>query len=371
VPSLIAVGGCLFVFQGDVRRMLSPPVNRYGMAGTFHLEAIIDDLYDAAVSKRDILLAGPSGSGKELAAQAVATIMGGADTPIPVVTCNAARFSSEEQAVTALFGVGKNVFSSVDPSPGLIEQSDKGILFLDEVHNLSEHVQRSLLRVIENRELSRVGREADIRAVSVRFILSSNMSSPLFGLAHDLLARLRLVELPALHERFADIPTIFDYFLGAASRNHRLEKRVIDEIVEALDVDHYEMMCLDGFRVDNFRGVIDLSERIVSKVANGVSPVEAVDMVFEYRFVGSPVLKRMSEYAPEAAASFSKSPLTLETTLDKGQIYRQNRRLIIDVYLNQAKKRIATTVRILKHDYKIKTTRHSLARYLQKWGVSC
>ena len=127
------------------------------MAGNFHVGPLLLSLQQAAVSGRHVLLAGPSGAGKELCAQALAIMMGAGRKPLSLTAHNAARFTSEEEAASTLFGIGSKVFSNVDPRPGVVEQAHGGALFLDEIHNLPERVQRSLLRVIEDGLLSRIG----------------------------------------------------------------------------------------------------------------------------------------------------------------------------------------------------------------------
>ncbi|MCP4199219.1 MAG: sigma-54-dependent Fis family transcriptional regulator [Proteobacteria bacterium] len=150
-PSVIRVGRAVLVFQNNAKALLNPaPHERFGMAGNFHVGQLLQNLQQAAISGRHILLAGPSGAGKELCAHALASMMGTPNAPLPLIAHNAARFTSEEEAASTLFGIGPKVFSNVDSRPGLVEQAHSGALFLDEIHNLPERVQRSLLRVIED-----------------------------------------------------------------------------------------------------------------------------------------------------------------------------------------------------------------------------
>ena len=405
--ALILAGNCLFVFHRDARGMFNPPVKRYGMCGTFHLERILADLNEAALTGKHILLSGASGSGKELAATALAemsmmsTTGDGGPT---LISCNAARFSSDEQAVAAVFGVGKRVFSDVEARPGLIELAEGGVLFLDEVHNLSERVQRSLLRVMEDGKFSRLGEEGRMREISVRFVLSSNDMGPSFGLASDLLARLLYVSVPPLKERIADIPRLLDYFMGICLAKHGLEG-MYGEVLKALEVEHYEAMCLDGFPKDNVRGILDICERTAAGIASGLSPMEAVDQVFSKRFADSASIKRLMEEETDAlsrsadacdrafvskpseaprsisdlsgfcrgAARAAAPPVPVPArneTCDKRRIYYDNKDLIIWVFQNEAHRQISTTRRILLNKYRIHTSRHSLTVNLQKWGVS-
>ncbi len=88
---------------------------------------MIRHLKETALSSRHVLIAGPSGSGKELAAKALAGLM--EDSGGPLIAHNAAHFASQEEAATTLFGVGPRVFSGVDARAGLIEKAFGGTLF--------------------------------------------------------------------------------------------------------------------------------------------------------------------------------------------------------------------------------------------------
>lgn len=371
--SVIVAGNSVFVFHEDISRKMSPPVDSFGMTGAFYLEEIIESLQDAAVSSRHILLTGPSGSGKELCGRALRDLMFPSRQTTPFMVCNAARFSSAEQAVAALFGVGKNVFSSVASREGLIESADGGVLFLDEAHTMAPPVQRSLLRVIETGECSRLGNESELKHVTTRFILTSNAEAPLYGFVHDLYARLLTVHILPLSKRMGDVPTIFNAILNTALERHRIDESTKVALRSIIDVDHYEMMCIDGFPSDNVRGIIDLCDRIAGRLVMGALPAEAVDDVFSSRFAASPVYLRLS--SPEDLArgenfeTAATSEPTAEATSYKGKLYRANRALIIELYRKRAKGNISALSRILATEYRLNTTRHSLTIYLQKWGI--
>ncbi len=274
--AVIRAGRVLMVYLADARPVLgAQALHYYGIVGKFHAAALVSELDDAVRSGRNLLLTGPSGSGKELAALAVARMAGR-----ELSTHNAARFTSEEEATTSLFGVAEGVFTSVKERAGYIEEAEGGVLFLDEAHNLPVRVQKSLLRVLEDGWLARFGETTDIK-VDVRFVLASNEPPKKYGLTRDLLARLRVQEIPGLAGRIADIPGIFDHLLEQAIKKAGLPVMPFDE---ALSEDHYESLMLDGFKEDNVRGLDDLADRIVSKVKTGATLAEATGEIFSRRY---------------------------------------------------------------------------------------
>jgi transcriptional regulator with AAA-type ATPase domain len=221
---------------------------------------------------------------------------------------NAARFGTEDEAASSLFGVARSVFTGVEERVGLIARADRKVLFVDEAHNLPYRVQKSLLRVMEDSIVSRIGETRESRP-DVRFILASNESPPLFGLAHDLVARLRVIEISALKQRAADIPSIFRHVVRDAFRRIGREDISVDSI---FSIDHYELLSLDGFCSDNTRGLMRIANCIAEEITAGAAPREAVRLVFEKRFSKNPVLCR--EYQPaRSAVPVNPAPLACST----------------------------------------------------------
>ncbi len=346
--AVIRAGSAVLVFVRDASLLVEPPpIERYEMAGVFHTGPLLDELGDAASSARHVLLAGPTGTGKELAARAIAS-MTAADSGVPpkLLAHNAARFSSAEEAAATLFGVGARVFSGVDERAGLIAQAHGGALFLDEVHNLPARVQRSLLRVIEDGQTARIG-EAATAPADVRFIFASNAPGETRGLAGDLFARLRLVRIPQLAERIADIPNIFEAVLTKTFERYSLDAALVLPLLEA---DHYEALCLDGFPSENIRGLVDLADRIATRISRGSAPLKAVETVFGSKYGDGPVARR-------GEPNKTKGPLH----------YEENRDLIIAAY-RECHGNLSAAERLLK-SRGLSCSRRWLAKYLEKWGA--
>ncbi len=344
--AVIRAGRAVLVFHRDaVEFMQTPPSERYGMAGRFHIGPLLGDLGEAATSARHVLLSGPTGTGKELAARAIAGMMGNSGDPLPLLAYNAARIASSEEAMSTLFGVVPRFFSNVDARRGMIEQASGGALLIDEVHNLPAQTQRSLLRIIEDGKLARLGENVS-RPVDVRFIFASNVSGKTNGLTNDLFARLRRVEIPPLAERAADVPAIFDAVLGAALEDH--QKDSVPALAE-LSGDHYEALCLDSFAANNVRGLVDLADRIATRMVAGAEPKAAITHIFSDRFGDGLVASRRGG---EGRTESSR--------------YEQNKPTIIATF-RECGGNLTETERQLK-SRGLRCSRRWLAVFLEKWG---
>jgi len=346
--SVIRAGDAVLVFLEDITPFMEAPgMDRCGMAGRFHTPMLLEMLHDASLSSRHLLLAGPTGTGKELAAQALAKLTGKRGAPSKLIAFNAAKFTNEEEATTTLFGVAARVFSNVDARAGLIEEAHGGILFLDEVHNLPSRIQRSLLRIIEDGCTSRIG-EKTTRPADVRFVFASNAEPPEYRMAPDLLARLRVVTIPTLSERVADAPSIFHTLFENSLKQHGKDP---SSALACLSGDHYEALCLDRFERANIRGLADVTDRIMTRIRAGSKPEEAVTAVFNDRFRDGPVALR-----------YAHTPRT--NTLSH---YERNKEIIIAA-CRECGGNLSATERLLE-SRKIHCSRRWLMVYLDKWGV--
>ena len=173
-------------------------------------------LQKAAANDVSVLLQGETGVGKEIFARSLHLNSPRAEQPFVAVNC---ACIPPDLIESELFGVEKGAFTGAHTSrPGKFERANSGTLFLDEVVELSPRAQATLLRVLQEGELERVG-GAETRKMDVRLVVATNenleeaVTNGKFRA--DLFYRLNIypVHIPALRERRDDIPLLVDHFL--------------------------------------------------------------------------------------------------------------------------------------------------------------
>ena len=167
-----------------------------------------------------VLIMGPNGSGKELVARSL--YEQSARSAMPYIEVNCAAIPSE-LIESELFGHEKGSFTSaIKQHKGKFEQADGGTLFLDEIGDMSLAAQAKVLRVLQEKKLSRVGSDKDI-IVDVRVVAATNKDLrkeiEKGNFREDLYYRLSVVviKVPSLDERKDDIPLLVDYFVQQLS----------------------------------------------------------------------------------------------------------------------------------------------------------
>ncbi len=216
----IRVGQTLLRFQvetGTIEIDLSHQTKFFELVGvSLRMREIFAVLEKVAAADLTVLVRGETGTGKELVARAVHRASKRAKRPLIVQDCSAIPATLIE---TTLFGHEKGSFTgAVDRHRGCFEQADGGTLFLDEIGELSLELQPKLLRVLEHREVQRVGGTRTV-PIDVRVIAATNRDLRQMvnegSFREDLYYRLSVVqvELPSLKERAEDIPLLVNDFI--------------------------------------------------------------------------------------------------------------------------------------------------------------
>ncbi len=199
---------------------------------------LLDTVSQVAPSEATALITGESGTGKELIAAAIHFNSARRDGPFVQLNCAAI---TETLLESELFGHEKGAFTGAERRrEGRFHQADGGSLFLDEVSEMPLSMQVKLLRVLQEREFTRVGGDAAVR-VDVRLIAATNRRLPDLIAAgkfrEDLYYRLNVVGLsvPPLRERREDIPLLVQHFLESfAQRNRKPIKGVTPQAMDRL-----------------------------------------------------------------------------------------------------------------------------------------
>jgi DNA-binding NtrC family response regulator len=185
------------------------------------MQAVFDVIRKVADTDLTVLIRGPSGTGKELVANAIH--YRGPRRTRPLVKVNCAAFS-RELVESELFGHEKGAFTGATATrEGKFEIADGGTLLLDEIGDMALETQAKILRVLQEKELERVGGNRTIK-VDVRVLAATNQDLENRVRAgtfrQDLYYRLNVVAvtLPALRDRPGDLPPLIEHFLAEAAK---------------------------------------------------------------------------------------------------------------------------------------------------------
>ena len=185
---------------------------------------LMETVAQVAPSEATVLITGESGTGKEMVAGAIHFNSPRKDGPFVKINCAAI---TETLLESELFGHEKGAFTGAHrQKEGRFRQAHGGSLFLDEISEMSFAMQVKLLRVLQEREITRVGGEEVIK-VDVRIIAATNKDLAreieVGRFREDLYYRLNVValEMPPLRERREDIPLLAQHFLEALSKENR------------------------------------------------------------------------------------------------------------------------------------------------------
>ncbi len=225
----------------------------------------------AAKANSRILIVGPSGAGKELAARMLHNASGRAEGPFVVI--NAAAITPERMEME-LFGIEPN--GEHPRKTGALEEAHGGTLFIDEIGDMPRETQNKILRVLVDQTFQRQGGTAKVN-VDVRIISSTarNLEEEIAAgrFREDLYHRLSVVPIrvPPLSERREDIPELIDYFMDQISAATGLPKRQIGQDAMAVLQSHVWP--------GNVRQLRNNVERVMILASGGPEVIITADML--------------------------------------------------------------------------------------------
>jgi transcriptional regulator with PAS, ATPase and Fis domain len=217
-------------------------------AGGFPLEGIIGEsatmreirsrVSRVATSDSNVLITGETGTGKELLAEAVHRKSSRRLKPLVAINCAAIPDTLLE---SELFGYAKGSFTGADShNEGRLKAADQGTVFLDEIGDMTAYAQAKILRMLESKEIQRLGCNRGI-PLDVRVIAATNQDLEQLSKENkfrkDLYFRLNVarIHLPPLRERREDLLSLVDYYLGRFNRRFgRKVRGLTEEAMECL-----------------------------------------------------------------------------------------------------------------------------------------
>ena len=224
-----------------------------------------------------VLIVGESGSGKELVARELHRLGPGVNTPLVAVNCAALP---DQLIESELFGHERGAFTGADRlRRGAFETAANGTLFLDEIGELPIAAQAKLLRVLENRQVMRLGGSRAME-ISARVVaathrdLEKDVETGRFR--QDLFYRLNvhMLRVPPLRERLSDIPAVVDQLLGAIATHLRVRPKSVTPAALAL-------LAAWDWRKNNVRELRNCLERMM--ISSDAAVMDVADVPSEIR----------------------------------------------------------------------------------------
>jgi DNA-binding NtrC family response regulator len=261
-----------------------------------------------------VLLIGETGTGKELVARAIHNNSEYANEPFIAVNCTALP---ETLLESELFGHERGAFTgALERKIGKFEQAAKGTIFLDEIGDLTPELQQKLLRVLQEREMERLG-DTNLIPVEARFIAATNQDLKKLikegYFREDLYYRLNVVKitLPPLKERKDDIPLLANFFLKRY--NSRLKKNISGISNKALSF-------LESYNYPgNVRELENLIERAVMLTSGNLLLTDAIG---EMQKEKSPIPLQL----PLVSSDFAESRDYIQNVFEKQFVREQLKR---------------------------------------------
>jgi len=247
----------------------------------------LQKLEQFAPSEAPVLITGETGVGKELFASALYLL--GKRNGEPYMPVNCGQFADENLMVSELFGHAKGSFTgAINDRRGVFETTDGGVIFLDEIGELSPCVQKMLLRVIDQKEIMPLG-STKIRRVDIRVISATHRHLESMAEAgkfrEDLFYRLSCLHLhiPALRERGDDRVLLLTYYLDQLNTAHWVQKQFSSEALDFLksygfpgNIRELKNIVETGFRVShgNLIQLDDITDKLQHRRKSDLLPLD-------------------------------------------------------------------------------------------------
>ncbi|HEX3068984.1 MAG TPA: sigma 54-interacting transcriptional regulator [Thermoanaerobaculia bacterium] len=219
------------------QRMLRDYNDRLMIGDSPKMQRVIDLVARVADSRASVLIRGESGTGKEMVARLIHGNSSRRDGPFVAINCAALP---ETLLESELFGIERGVATGVDARPGKFELAKGGTIFLDEVGDIPLALQAKLLRVLQEREVEKLGGRRRI-PIDVRILSATHRDLEQMiektEFRQDLYYRLKVVEivLPPLRDRKEDIPKLVRFFLDKYGKREGLhDVRITQEALQQL-----------------------------------------------------------------------------------------------------------------------------------------
>ncbi len=245
--------------EEENRYLRKKTIEKHSISGSSSaITALKKQIMVAAPTEAWIMITGENGTGKELVARTIHQLSSRATHPLVDVNCAAIP---EEFIESELFGHEKGAFTGATSKKiGKFERATGGVIFFDEIGDMSLKTQSKILRVLQEQKIQRVGGDR-VLSIDVRVIAASNKNLEKEiedgRFREDLYYRLNVIpiEVPPLRERSEDIPELVEIFLGICSTQSRTKKKSISP--KALEI-------LAGYKwPGNVRELKNLVERLV------------------------------------------------------------------------------------------------------------
>ncbi|WP_335947006.1 sigma-54 dependent transcriptional regulator [Salipiger bermudensis] len=230
--------------------------------------ALVSQLDKVTKSNGRVMLTGPAGSGKEVAARYIHANSGRAQAPFVTVNCAGVEPETMEEVLFGRESPERGI------EPGLLEQAHGGVIYFDEVADMPGGTQSKILRVLVDQSFTRVGGSDKVR-VDLRVISSTNrdLDAEIDAgrFRQELYHRLNVVPIavPSLEDRREDIPMLAAHFIEACNKSQGLPARPLSEDAVAL----MQTMVWPG----NVRQLKNLVERVLI-LGEGTGPIEAREL---------------------------------------------------------------------------------------------